>query len=106
MQHFPLRARLHPSQFAVAARHEDSAVDSYGADIAANDNSSNPNGTPGVHMFFAPEDPATGEWIYSRIESEAAMMSCVSGDMNNDGRPDIICAGSGNVLRWYENLGR
>ena len=76
------------------------------ADIAANDNSSNPNGTPGFHMFFAPEDPATGEWIYSRIESEAAMMSCVSGDMNNDGRPDIICPGSGGVIRWYENLGR
>ena len=44
---------------------------------------------------------------YSRaVESEAAMMSCVGGDMNNDGRPDVICAGSGGVIRWYENLGR
>ena len=93
----------------ITSRHEIIVLDFNGdgrADIAANDNSSNPNGTPGVHMFFAPEDPATGEWIHSRIESEAAMMSCVSGDMNNDGRPDIICAGSGGVLRWYENLGR
>ena len=75
------------------------------ADIVANDNSRNPNGTPGVHVFFSPEDPATGEWIYSRIESEAGMNSCVGGDVNNDGRPDVICTGGGNVIRWYENLG-
>ena len=79
------------------------------ADIVANDNSrvteNNPNGTPGVHVFFSPEDPATGEWIYSRIESEAAMNGCVGGDMNQDGRRDIVCTGGGGVIRWYENLG-
>ncbi|MCH7527045.1 MAG: VCBS repeat-containing protein [Planctomycetes bacterium] len=65
----------------------------------------NPNATPGVHVFFSPEDPATGEWIYSRIESEAGMNSCVGGDMNQDGRPDLVCTGRGGVIRWYENLG-
>jgi len=78
-------------------------------DIVANDNSragpNNPNATPGVHVFFSPEDPATGEWIYSRIESEAGMNSCVGGDMNQDGRPDLVCTGRGGVIRWYENLG-
>ena len=79
------------------------------ADIVANDNSRvterTPNATPGVHVFFSPEDPATGEWIYRRIESEAAMNSCVGGDMNEDGRPDLICTGAGGMIRWYENLG-
>ena len=65
----------------------------------------NPNGTPGVHVFFSPDDPATGEWIYSRIESEAPMNGCVDGDMNQDGRPDLVCTGGGGVIRWYENLG-
>ena len=36
------------------------------ADIVANDNSRvserNPGATPGVHVFFSPEDPATGEF--------------------------------------------
>ena len=81
------------------------------ADIVANDNSRvserNTNATPGVHVFFSPEDPATGEWIYRRIESEAAMNGCVTGDMNAppDGLPDLICTGAGGKIRWYENLG-
>ena len=79
------------------------------ADIVANDNSRvnerNPGATPGVHVFFSPENPATGEWIYRRIESEAAMNGCVGGDMNEDGRPDLICTGAGGMIRWYENLG-
>jgi hypothetical protein len=79
------------------------------ADIVANDNSirdaNNPNATPGVHVLFSPEEPAKGEWRYARIESEAAMNSCVGGDINQDGRPDLVCVGAGGLLRWYENLG-
>jgi uncharacterized Ntn-hydrolase superfamily protein len=79
------------------------------ADIVANDNSrrsrNNPNANSGVHVFFSPANPATGQWTHSRIESEMAMNSCVIGDMNGDGRPDIICSGSGGMIRWYENLG-
>jgi hypothetical protein len=96
----------------IGSGHEIAVLDLNGdgyADIIANDNSRvterNPNGTPGVHVFFSPSDPATGEWIYSKIESEAAMNSCVGGDMNEDGRPDLICTGAGGVIRWYENLG-
>jgi len=81
------------------------------ADIVANDNSSpNPRNPDvpmgGVHVFFSPEDPATGEWAHERIESEAAMNGCVDGDMNLDGRPDIVCNGASGKIRWYENLGR
>ncbi len=96
----------------IGGGHEIAVLDLNGdgrADIIANDNSRvserNPNATPGVHVFFSPDDPATGEWIYSRIESDAAMNSCVVGDMNEDGRPDIICTGAGGMIRWYENLG-
>ena len=97
----------------VQSGHEIAVADFNGdgyADIVANDNSRvserNPDGSPGVHVFFSPKDPATGDWIYRRIESEAGMNGCVTGDMNNDGRMDIICAGSGGVVRWYENLGQ
>ncbi len=97
----------------IGGGHEIAVLDLNGdgrADIIANDNSRvserNPNATPGVHVFFSPDDPATGEWIYSRIESDAAMNSCVGGDMNEDGRPDIICTGAGGMIRWYENLGQ
>ncbi len=97
----------------VTSGHEIAVLDLNGdgrADIVANDNSlsspDNPDASPGVHVFFSPEDPSTGEWTYSRIESETAMNSCVGGDMNLDGRPDLVCTGRGGVIRWYENLGR
>lgn len=97
----------------VTRGHEVAVLDLNGdgrADVVANDNSrvtaNNPDATPGVHVFFSPEDPATGEWSYARIEDEAAMNSCVGGDMNGDGRPDLVCTGAGGFIRWYENLGR
>jgi len=78
-------------------------------DIVANDNSriteNRPDGTPGVHVFFSPDDPATGEWSHEMIDSEAAMNGCVGADINGDGRPDLVCTGSGGLIRWYENLG-
>jgi hypothetical protein len=33
------------------------------------------------------------------------MNGCVAGDMNDEGCPDIVCAGPGGMIRWYENLG-
>jgi hypothetical protein len=81
------------------------------ADLVASDNSrANPDdpkstATPGVHVFFSPTDPATGDWIYRRIEAQAGMNGCVGGDVNSDGRPDLVCTGGGGVIRWYENLG-
>jgi len=97
----------------VTSGHEIAVLDLNGdgrADIVANDNSrvteQNPNATPGgVHVFFAPEDAATGEWQYRRIEDKAAMNSCVGADMNGDKRPDLVCTGGGGAIRWYENKG-
>lgn len=96
----------------VTSGHEIAVVDLNGDgrdDIVANDNSrttaQNPNATPGVHVFFAPTDAATGEWIYARIDDKAAMNSCVGVDINGDRRNDIVCTGAGGVTRWYENKG-
>lgn len=92
--------------------HEIAVLDLNGddrVDIVANDNGrvteNDPDATPGVHVFFSPDDPATGEWSYSRIEAEYAMNGCVGADINDDGRPDLVCSGSGGMVRWYENLG-
>jgi VCBS repeat protein/aldos-2-ulose dehydratase/isomerase family protein len=94
----------------VSSGHEVAVVDLNGdgrGDVVANDNgrvtSQNPNATPGVHVFFAPADAATGEWTYRRIEDKAAMNSCVGADLNADRRPDLVCTGAGGVIRWYEN---
>lgn len=96
----------------VSSGHEIAVVDLNGDgrdDIVANDNSrvtpQNPNATPGVHVFFAPADAATGEWTYARIEDKAAMNSCVGVDVNGDHRNDLVCTGAGGVIRWYENKG-
>ena len=96
----------------VSSGHEIAVVDLNGDgrdDVIANDNgrvtAQNPNATPGVHVFFAPADAATGEWQYRRIEDKAAMNSCVGADVNGDRRPDLVCTGAGGVIRWYENKG-
>jgi hypothetical protein len=96
----------------VSSGHEIAVVDLNGDgrdDVVANDNgrvtAQNPNATPGVHVFFAPADPA-GEWQYRRIEDKAAMNSCVGADLNGDHRPDLVCTGAGGAIRWFENKGK
>jgi hypothetical protein len=97
----------------VSSGHEIAVVDLNGDgrdDIVANDNGrvtqQNPNPTPGVHVFFAPADAATGDWTYRRIEDKAAMNSCVAADINGDKKPDLVCTGAGGAIRWYENTGQ
>jgi hypothetical protein len=98
----------------IASGHEITVVDLNGDgrdDVIANDNSRpTPNNpvapTGGVHVFYAPDDAADGDWVHQRIESGAAMNGCVGADLNLDGRPDLVCTGAGGVVRWYENLGR
>lgn len=96
----------------VSSGHEIAVVDLNGDgrdDIVANDNGRvtdrSPNATPGVHVFFAPADAATGTWEYRRIEDKLAMNSCVGADINGDGRRDLVCTGAGGAIRWYENKG-
>jgi hypothetical protein len=79
------------------------------ADVIANDNGrvtqQRPDATPGVHVFYAPDDPVKGEWTHQRIEDKLAMNACVGADINGDKRMDLVCTGAGATTRWYENLG-
>jgi hypothetical protein len=72
-------------------------------DVIANDNARTAGG---VHVFYAPEDAAKGEWLYQRLEDKSAMNSCVAADINGDRKLDLVCTGNGGVIRWYENLGQ
>jgi hypothetical protein len=92
--------------------HEVAVVDLNGdgrADVVANDNSrvteQRPNATPGVYVFYAPDDPVNGEWTMQRLEDKSAMNSCLGVDINGDKRMDLVCTGGGAVVRWYENIG-
>jgi len=99
----------------VASGHEIAVIDLNGDgrdDLVANDNArgattNNPNApTGGVHVFFAPDDAAKGEWTYLRVEDKLGMNSCVGVDINKDKRNDLVCGGASGVVRWYENKGK
>lgn len=80
-------------------------------DVIANDNSRPTERNPsvpigGVHLFYAPDDAASGTWQYQRLEDTAAMNGCVGADLNADKRTDLVCTGASGKVRWYENRGK
>ncbi|MBI4474748.1 MAG: PQQ-binding-like beta-propeller repeat protein [Acidobacteria bacterium] len=59
-----------------------------------------------VHVMYAPSTPG-GEWTHQVLDNGGmAASGCVTADLNNDRRIDILCIGSatGNI-KWYENAG-
>jgi hypothetical protein len=60
-----------------------------------------------VHIFYALDE--SGEhWDHHVIDKGGmAGSGCVSADLNNDGRLDLVCVGTLTAnVKWYENLGK
>jgi hypothetical protein len=72
-------------------------------DVVAGDRNAK---SPGVHVMYAPADPA-GEWRHEVLDQGTmAASGCVVADLNADKRIDIVCIGSSSAnLKWYENTG-
>lgn len=60
-------------------------------------------GARGTHnvLLYANKE---GTWDGFTLDDDLPAASCAVADMNNDGRPDIVCIG-GTSLKWYENMG-
>jgi hypothetical protein len=59
-----------------------------------------------VYVMYAPEDPAAPWHHEVLVAGTMAASGCVTADLNNDRRPDIVCIGSSTAnIIWYENLG-
>jgi len=72
-------------------------------DIVAGDRSAK---GAAVHVMYAPENPGD-PWKHQVLDQGTmAASGCITADLNNDRRPDILCIGSstGNI-KWYENVG-
>lgn len=63
-------------------------------------------GRRGVYLYAA--DPASPAWTRQTVdEGDMAAAGCDVGDMNADGRLDIVCTGTSTEnVKWYENVSR
>ncbi|HYW44364.1 MAG TPA: VCBS repeat-containing protein [Bryobacteraceae bacterium] len=57
-----------------------------------------------VYVYSA-DDAAGGHWTRQPVDAGGmAAAACAVADLNQDGRPDIVCIGSATQnLKWYEN---
>jgi hypothetical protein len=56
-------------------------------------------------MFYYKAEDATGrKWSRSLIDNDISPSSCVTADINGDGRPDLVCMDgrAPNYVKWYE----
>jgi len=64
------------------------------------------SGVGGLQLFRNPASPFTTVWSENRTLTDAAQLSVtalVAGDLDGDGAPDLVSAGSDGVLRLWHN---
>ena len=63
-------------------------------------------GNRSVYLYRLDDGPAT-TWSKQVIDDgNMAAAGCAVSDLNGNGRPDVVCIGSGTAnLKWYDNLG-